>query len=366
MEALTSLHKTPLYQSHINQKARMVDFGGWQMPVQYDGIIAEYFACRNNAAVFDICHMGEFLLTGDLEASGLNRLVTCALDNMNIKTCRYGMMLNEQGGVIDDLIVFRLSEKEYWLVVNAANIDKDFSHLQKNLSSQADIKDKSAQTGKIDLQGPVSREILSTLIPGIEKLKYYQCDSFAIENEPCLVSRTGYTGELGYEIFLSVEKTKKLWEKLLENDNVKPAGLGARDVLRIEMGYSLYGHEISESVSPLESGLEKFVDFTKDFIGKEALEAQKGKEIKRKIVYLVSETRRAPRQGQKVFTQENKEIGYITSGTFSPELRKGIGIALVSCADIEKSDKMSFGENKNYFSATKYQKPFYKKGSYKA
>jgi len=168
------------------------------------------------------------------------------------------------------------------------------------------------------------------------------------------------------KIFLSVEKTKKLWEKLLENDNVKPAGLGARDVLRIEMGYSLYGHEISESVSPLESGLEKFVDFTKDFIGKEALEAQKGKEIKRKIVYLVSETRRAPRQGQKVFTQENKEIGYITSGTFSPELRKGIGIALVSCADIEKSDKMSFGENKNYFSATKYQKPFYKKGSYKA
>ncbi|MDP8265976.1 MAG: glycine cleavage system aminomethyltransferase GcvT [Candidatus Aceula meridiana] len=365
MEVPALLYKTPLYQNHIAQNARMVNFCGWQMPVQYDGIIAEYLACRKKAAVFDICHMGEFLLTGDLETSGLNRVMTCTLDNMKIKTCRYGLMLNEQGGVIDDLIVFRLSEKEYWLVVNAANIDKDFAHLKKYLSLEADIKDKSTQTGKIDLQGPVSREVLEIIIPGIEKLKYYQFDLFDIEGESCIVSRTGYTGELGYEIFLPSEKTKKMWEKLLENDNVKSAGLGARDVLRIEMGYSLYGHEINDEISPIESGLEKFVDFSKEFVGKEALRVQTGKTPRRKIIYLVSDTRRAPRQGQKVFTQENKEIGYITSGTFSPEFQKGIGIALVSCAGIEESDKMLFGDSKKYFAATKYQKPFYKKGSYK-
>ena len=256
----------------------MVPFGGWDMPVQYkEGILAEYEQTRKGAAVFDICHMGEFIIEGDAQASGLDRLVMQRLSDIPIKTSRYGAMLNEEGGVLDDLIVFRLEEKKWFMLVNASTADDDAAHFRRELSSTAVFHDISAQTGKIDIQGPLSREVMKQFVPDIEKLNYFHFDFFNLLGHNVLISRTGYTGELGYEIFYPWDKTLVLWEALLKDTRVKPAGLGARDLLRIEAGYCLYGHELQENISVLESGLDRFIDWEKEFIGKEALLKEKEK-----------------------------------------------------------------------------------------
>lgn len=336
------------------------------MPVQYTGILDEYSQCRKLAALFDICHMGEFIVEGDGALAGLETIFTNTVSTIAINRSRYGLMLNEQGGVIDDLIIFRLAEKKFMLVVNAANIEKDFAHIQKTIGVKVRCEDISEKTGKLDLQGPLAREVLSRLCPSIEKLKYFQFDEFDLLGERCLISRTGYTGELGYEIFYPSSKTKILWQKILENDKVKPAGLGARDVLRIEMAYSLYGHEINENILPLEAGLEPFVDLSKDFIGKNALLKQKQQGLARTIIYFVSADRRSPRQGHKIFSADNHMIGVVTSGTYSPALEKGVGIGLVSPKANLVSGKISFGATAGAAQGQICQKPFYKQGSLKA
>jgi len=365
MNSPDTLKQTPLYQDHLNLKAKMVSFGGWSMPVQYTGILDEYWQCRKEAALFDICHMGEFIVEGDLALSSLQKLFTANLDNLAVHRSRYGLMLNLKGGVIDDLIIFRLAEKKFFIVVNAANSDKDFSHLEQAVKGKALCENISGKTGKLDLQGPCAREVLSKLCPDIAKLKYFQFDTFSLLGEECLISRTGYTGELGYEIFYPWSKTKMLWQKILENDKVKPAGLGARDILRIEMAYSLYGHEISEDVSPLDAGLESFVNFDKDFIGKDVLLKRKEKGLVQRMIYFVSADRRSPRQSHKLFSWDKREIGEVTSGTFSPALEKGIGMGRVlSSADVA-SGAIFFGSSQNAVAAQLCSKPFYQEGTLK-
>ncbi len=360
------LKQTPLYPDHVHLKAKMVPFGGWSMPVQYGGILDEYAQCRKAAALFDICHMGEFVVEGDRALSSLQGIVTANLDTLAIHRSRYCLMLNEQGGVIDDLIVFRLSDKKFFLVVNAANIDKDFCYLQKAIGSKVHCVNISSETGKLDLQGPYAREALVQLCPDIGKLKYFQSDTFSLLGEECLISRTGYTGELGYEIFYPWSKTKIVWQKILENDKVKPAGLGARDILRIEMAYSLYGHELSESISPLEAGLESFVNLDKEFVGRNALLKQKKEGLMRRIVYFTSVDRRSPRLGHKLFSLDGQEVGEVTSGTFSPALQKGIGIGLVSSGANLSKESIFFGlDQKNRVAGLLCQKPFYKQGTLK-
>jgi len=360
-----SLQRTPLYEEHLALGARMVPFGGWEMPVQYEGILAEHKHTREAVTVFDTCHMGEFTIHGEPGKVGLDRLVTMNLQTMPYKTCRYGFLLNEKGGVMDDLIVFRIDEEKWFIVVNGATTLKDADHFRRHLKEKEAFEDISAKTGKIDIQGPLARNILKSLVDGIEKLDYYTFDFFDLLGENVLISRTGYTGELGYEIFYPWQKIKELWRVLLENGKVKPAGLGARDMLRLEVGYCLYGHELDEHISPLEAGLEKFIDFEKDFIGKKALLEQKKQEIPHRLIGVASASRRAPRLGQKIYSLDGKEIGSITSGSFSPMVGIGVGLGFVKIEAAAKGTAILFGNEKLKSEGEITSRIFYRNGSLK-
>lgn len=360
-----TLKQTPLYKEHAALNARIVPFGGWEMPVQYTGILAEYEHTRKAVTLFDTCHMGEFLIRGDCRETGMDAIVTMAIADMPVHACRYGMMLNDHGGVIDDLVVFREGREEWFIVVNGATTAKDARHFRERLKQPQAFKDISAAIGKIDVQGPRSREILAALVPGIEKLSYYTFDRFTLLGETVRVSRTGYTGELGYEIYSSAAAAPAVWRELLKNTGVKPAGLGARDVLRLEAGYSLYGHELSETITPLEAGLMRFVDLTKNFIGKDALLKQQTEGPRRKIIGFISDTRRAPRQDHKIYAATGEPIGIVTSGTFSPHCQRGIGLGFAPSALAKTGQKIYFGDDKNKNSAIMSTRTFYKNGSLK-
>lgn len=363
--SLEVLKNTPLEQEHVALGAKMVGFGGWNMPLQYEGILQEHVYNRKTVSIFDCSHMGEFILHGDLSSSGLDRIVTQPLKDMPVKTCRYGTILNEQGGAVDDLIVYKISEIKWMIVVNAANIDKDREHFLKHLSKSARLEDVSMATAKLDLQGPLSRDVLSQIVPDIKKLEYYGFDEFTLLGEKSIISRTGYTGELGYEIYFPWIKAKDLWKEIIKNGNVKPTGLGVRDVLRVEMCYPLYGHELDETITPLEAGLKKFVDLTKEFVGRDALMARAQEPGARKTVYFASESRRSPRSHHKIFTPDGRDVGLVTSGTFSPALGVGIGIGMVTEPSLKTGDQILFGDDKSSSPATLTARPFYKQGSIK-
>lgn len=355
------MRQTPLHSYHKSVAARMAEFGGWDMPIDYGSILAEHRHCREQAALFDICHMGEFLFTGDPVAAGLDAALTLPVTKIAVGRSKYGFLLNPRGGVIDDLIVFRLAENRFFIVVNAARAAIDFAALQAAVPGGA-LTDVSDATGKIDLQGPLAREVLRAhLGPELDALKYFQFRHFSLLGEEALVSRTGYTGELGYELFISAGKVRALWDLLLSDARVRPAGLGARDILRLEMGYSLYGHELDETISPLEAGLDPFVDFTKEFTGRDALLQQKLHGFSRCKAAFISATRRPPRGGQKLFA-DGREIGIVTSGTFSPLLGHGLGLGLVraECADLER--KLQLGSPAGD-ELTVVELPFYRNGS---
>lgn len=360
----TENKKTPLYQEHLALKARMVPFAGWCMPVQYEGILNEYEHTRSQVSLFDTCHMSEFLIDGNCLENGLDHVVTQSICDMPLKTCRYGLMLHPSGGIVDDLVVYRLDIDRWMIVANAGTIDKDFENLRNHISSSGNLRNISEETGKIDVQGPLSRDVLKTWIPGIEKLKYFTFDIFPVLGEKCIVSRTGYTGELGFEIYFPAKRMTELWRELLKNPIVKSAGLGVRDVLRLEMGYSLYGNDLDDTISPLEAGLERFIDFQKSFIGQEALFKQQQSSQHRRMISFVSLSRRSPRHLQKVFFKDFKEIGFVTSGTFSPHLKKGVGLGLVK-AEIPLGEKIFFGDDKIKEEAEVTLRPFYRKGSLK-
>lgn len=359
------LLNTPLVDEHIALGAKMVGFGGWNMPLQYESILVEWEYNRKGCSIFDCSHMGEFIIEGDVETSGLNRIVTQRLSDMPLNACRYGAILNERGGIIDDLIVYRLENAKWMIVVNAANIQKDADHFKKHLSPTARFTDMSAQTAKLDLQGPLSREILKTVVPNLPDLSYYTFTHVELCGTTCLISRTGYTGELGFEIYCPAEKAKNIWQTFLKNDRVKPTGLGVRDVLRIEMCYALYGHELDEAGSPLQAGLTPFIDFNKDFIGRDALLKEKASGIKRSQAFLLSESRKSPRQGHQIFTPDGKSIGIITSGSYAPGVERGVGIGLIDQGFGTIGADVLFGDDKHKSPARLVKRPFYTAGSLK-
>jgi len=322
--------KTPLYNTHILLNAKIAPFGGWLMPIQYQGILAEHAHTRKAASLFDICHMGEFLLEADPASSGFDRIITQNIISMPQGACRYGFMLNQQAGILDDLVVYRINKTNWMLVVNAATTTGDYAHLKQNLRGQYSLKDVSDKTGKLDVQGPESLDVLKSIFgPGPSKLKYYTSGEFIFQGQRCLISRTGYTGELGYEIYISTDYVVKLWEVLLQDERLKPAGLGSRDTLRLEMGYPLYGQDLDTSHSPLAAGLLKFVDLTKDFIGKDALLKEQGGQPKERLICFQADSRRAPRHGFAIFAGDQR-VGSVTSGSFSPSLSVGIGMGYVT------------------------------------
>jgi len=333
------------------------------MPIQYEGIIAEHNRTRRSAALFDICHMGEFIIHGDALRSGLENIVTFNVSTMPLGGCRYGFMLNDNGGIIDDLIIYRMEQEKYMLVVNAVTRYKDSEHIKNNLSAGVVLEDISDNTAKLDLQGPLSRDILTGVFGSdILGLKYYHFIELTILSKQAIISRTGYTGELGYEIYIDAECAAEVWNILLKSEKVKPAGLGARDTLRLEMGLPLYGQDIDETTTPLEAGFDRFIDLNKDFRGKDILLKQREQGLSKKLISFISDTRRSPRHNDKIIS-ENKEIGEVTSGSFSPSLGKGIGMGYVE----NGYDWLGLGivvkNEKAELLAKITDKPFYKSGS---
>lgn len=359
---MEQLKSTPLTSHHRALGALMAPFGGWDMPIQYEGIIAEHRACREQAALFDICHMGEFIFSGDFVKDGLEDVFTFSVASIPVGRSRYGFLLNENGGIIDDLIVFRLADDKAMIVVNAATADNDFDVIKGRLTGGG-IANVTAVTGKLDLQGPLSREVLSRLFePSICNLPYFKFTTAKVLGFEAIVSRTGYTGELGFEIFIPEAKIPELWEMILSDDRVKPAGLGSRDILRLEVGYSLYGSDLSEQITPLEAGLDSFVNFDKNFIGKDALLKQKAEGLTRIKVPFKVASRRSPRHDYRIM-KDGADVGVVTSGAFSPMLGCGIGIGFVPPQMAAPGTPITIVHEKVSMDAEVCQLPFFKEGS---
>jgi aminomethyltransferase len=352
------LKKTPLYKTHLGLGAKIAPFGGWLMPIQYEGILAEHAHTRTKASIFDICHMGEFTIRGDPASTGLDRILTQNIISMPVGSCRYGFMLNEAGGIIDDLVVYRIADKEWMLVVNAATIDGDEASLRKNLRDNCELKNVSDSLGKLDIQGPLSGDVMSKVFgSGIKSLKYYNFGEFDLWGEKCIVSRTGYTGELGYEVYISADNVVKLWDLILGDGMVKPAGLGSRDTLRLEMGYPLCGQDIDAAHTPLAASLEKFVDMSKEFMGKGALINEKKAGPKEKLVCFKSDSRRAPRHGFGIYDGPIR-VGTVTSGSFSPSLSVGIGMGYIK-EKLDIGTKLLVKDQATEIPVVIVPKPFY-------
>lgn len=357
--------KTILYKEHLALQAKMVPFGGWDMPIQYEGIISETEHCRSSVSLFDTCHMGEFFFKGNIATCGIEKPISFNISELPIGKCKYGFLLDTQGCVIDDLIIYRLSEKELMFVVNAGTCENDFNVLNSYLEGDFEFKNISDETVKLDVQGPQSRKVMKKLFEGdFNNITYFGFSHSQYKDHKILISRTGYTGELGFEIYADRSIGAELWKDILADESVKPAGLGARDILRLEMGMSLYGSDIDNETTPIEAGLSFFVDFNKEFVGKDILIKQKEEGTSKKKIAFVADNRRSPRHGYKIFSG-NDEIGIVTSGVFSPMLKRGIGLGFVKPEYTKIGTDILIRNGKTEIKAKVTKTPFYKEGSAK-
>lgn len=361
------LKRTPLYEEHIRLSARMVEFAGYEMPVQYTGVVEEHLACRGSAALFDISHMGEFSFTGPQALSYLESITANEVSRLTDGQAQYSLLLNPMGCVIDDIIVYRLHASHFLMVVNASNIEKDWAWVNAHKRVNVVCHNDSHETALIAIQGPKAKEILQPFVESnLDNLKSFH---FLVCNwaggKKYWVSQTGYTGEDGFEIFCDSNEAAPLWQKLLEVGSplgLTPAGLGARDTLRLEMRYSLYGHEITEETGALEAGLGWVVKLEKgDFIGKNALLKIKEEGLKRKLVGFKLLDKGVPRQGYAIMNH-GKEIGFVTSGTHSPSLGQPIGLGYVPVAYTSLGTKFFIDIRKTPRLAEVVETPFYKRG----
>lgn len=354
---MPELLETPLTLWHREHNAKMASFAGWDMPIQYEGIVSEHEHARAAASVFDICHMGEFLAHGAPDA--LARAVTHNLTALPPGKCRYGFLLNERGGVLDDLIVYRLAEDDFMLVVNGACVESDFAVLRERLPASVALEDISRGTAKIDLQGPLSLEALEAVLgEDFHDLGYFSFRRTAFDGASLLVSRTGYTGELGYELYLPWDKAPALWERLLADARVRPAGLGARDTLRLEAGLPLYGHELDPDHTPAEAGMARMLASAADYVGKAG--AQK---VRQTLTGLRMEGRRAARAGDAlVLPSSGRTVGVVTSGSYAPSLGYAVALAWIDAAHADGADFI-VRTSKAELPAVKTEIPFYTKGT---
>jgi len=324
--------KTPLYDIHKQLGAKIIPFAGYLMPVLYDSINAEHLRVRNAVGMFDITHMGEFEITGPGAKDFVQRLVTNDINKLDVNQIMYTCMCREDGGIIDDLLVYNLKDRVL-LVVNASNIAKDFAHIQKHLIDNVVLVDHSNETALIAVQGPKTADVIAQLSDyPLADLKYYHADNAVIAGESVLLSRTGYTGENGVELYMSNESAAKVWQaafEIVKKLDGGPVGLGARDSLRLEMKFALYGNDITEETNPIEAGLGWVVKLEKDdFIGKDAITEIKKQGIKRKLIGFEMPGKVFPRHGYSII-KDGVKIGEVTSGLFSPSLKKGIGMGYV-------------------------------------
>ena len=359
------MKRTPLYDSHIKLKAKMIDFAGWDMPVYYSGlpagkagIIFEHKAVRSSAGIFDIGHMGAIKVSGPNALPYLQRVLTNDASKLEPGSSQYSLILNNSGGVLDDIFVYRLPDY-YMLVLNASNTEKDINWLKKNNSEKAEITDLKDKMTFLALQGPKSQEILQKVCDiDLKVIGHHKIVSSLISHLPSLISRTGYTGEDGFELFFDRANAELIWGKLVELGAV-PCGLGARDSLRLEAGMPLYGHEYNEGITPLETPFKFAVKMEKgDFIGKAGLLHHQEAGISKKLVGIKLIDKGIPRQGYKVF-EDGKAVGYFTSGTLSPTLNKPIGMAFIRGQYSEMGTRLNVEIRGKLFNAEVVKLPFY-------
>ena len=357
--------KTPLYEAHVKAGGKIVPFGGYLLPVQYkEGVIKEHMAVRTQAGLFDVSHMGEILCQGKDALANLQMMLTNNFDNLTDGQARYSPMCNEQGGTVDDLIVYKKGDEDYFIVVNAANKDKDYQWMLDHQFGEVTFTDVSDQYAQLALQGPKAMEILRKLAPeeNIPKKYYHAVFDTEAAGIPCIISKTGYTGEDGVEIYLDSARAQEMWDALLEagkEEGLIPCGLGARDTLRLEAAMPLYGHEMDEQVTPLEAGLGFAVKMTKeDFIGKKALE-EKGEPARKRIGLKVT-GRGIIREHQDVYLGD-RLIGHTTSGTHCPYLGCPVAVALVDADCTEPGTKVEADVRGRRVEAQIVPLPFYKR-----
>jgi aminomethyltransferase len=375
--------RTPLYEEHVRLGARMIPFGEWIMPVQYSGIMDEHQAVRKNVGVFDISHMGQLIATGPGAAGWLNEMLTNNIEKLEVGTGQYTFLLNEQGGIIDDLIVYRTASQEFLLVVNASRSDEDFGWLQKHLAATkegrspdrpggletaapCELTNRSADYGGLAVQGPRVIELFEALLgKGAELPARNQIRNFDYDGIELTIARTGYTGEDGVEVFFPAKDAAKIWNDLLAKGKelgIRPCGLGARDTLRLEMCYPLNGSDLSPEHNPIEAGLGFFVDLKKPkFIGREELAKAKESGTANKLVAFRMKTKGPPPRPHYAVWREGERIGEVTSGTLSPSLNEGIGMAYVAAAHAKAGTELEIEIRGQKFPAVIEKKPLYKK-----
>lgn len=368
------LKRTALFEEHRRLGGKLIDFGGWQLPVQYSGVMDEHLACRTTAGLFDVSHMGEFHVEGKDAEAFLNFLVAHDVARISTGQAQYTVLCDDGGGIVDDLVLYRRSPDRFLVVVNASNTEKDFDHFQeikarfRGATGDLRISNESSRYTQIAIQGRNSQEITRRLTESdLASIRYYGfTEGRLLGSIPALIARTGYTGEDGFELYVPWDSGPEVWRALLEAGTplgLKPCGLGARDTLRLEMKYPLYGNELSHATNPLEAGLGWVVKLDKeDFIGKGPILNLKAKGLSRKLVGLKLLDRGIPRHGYGVFTEDGQtRIGEITSGTQSPMLRQAIGIAYVAIPQAKEGSRITVDIRGGKIPAEVVPTPFYKR-----
>ena len=357
---------TPLYDEHVRLGAKIVPFAGWLMPVQYTSILEEHQAVRNNVGIFDISHMGQLIVEGSDAREWLNTMLTNNIDKLDVGTGQYTFLLKEDGGIIDDLIVYRVDDEKFLLVVNASCTDEDFAWLDQHRPKDVDLNNRSADFGGVAIQGPRVTELFHALFgDDVDLPPRNHIIDLRLDGTTVSVARTGYTGEDGVEVFFRADEAGTFWNAALERGKafgIKPCGLGARDTLRLEMCYPLNGSDLSPERNPIEAGLGFFVDLTKsNFIGRDALLQTKESGPREKLVsFRMKEKGPPPRPHYAVF-ENGDRIGEVTSGTLSPSLNWGVGMAYVSASHAKIGTQIDIEIREKKFPATIEKKPLYKK-----
>ena len=344
-----SIKRTPLYERHIQAGARMTEYAGWQMPIMYTSLTDEHHAVRNKAGLFDVSHMGEIFIQGPQAEEYINRIFSNDVADIQDGAIIYGFLLYPDGGVVDDLLVYKVSDDYFIFVVNAANTDKDYEWMMKYAGEYDVIVDNNSDAiGQVAIQGPMAEKILQALVPIdlTDIMPFHFVDDIPLANTRALISRTGYTGEDGFEIYTPAEDIQKVWDALIEEggENLQPAGLGCRDTLRFEASMPLYGNEIGEEVSPLKAGLGYFISKTRDnYIGAQAVKEMRNQGIEQHLIGLEIIGKGIARTGYPVYDEDENEIGVITTGYMSPTLGKAIANARVSLSERSPGQKVSIG-----------------------
>ncbi len=354
------MHKTPLYDEHLRIGGKIVDFNGWMLPVQFAGIVKEHIHTRTQVSLFDCSHMGEYLVKGQDAIAKYGREIISDLSKIPVGRCRYGAILNEQGGILDDLISFRMAADELYVVTNAGPLD---AVTERFCAKNPGMKHVSFETAKIDVQGPRAQEIvLKAGFAAAKSLSYFNATWTTWEGHQVLLSRTGYTGELGYELFMANDLSVKMWRRFLEL-GVEPAGLGARDTLRTEVGYNLSGQDFDNTITPLEANMESFIAWDTEFVGKAALMKQRDAGNYARLVGVVTHSKQKPQHNFEV-QHDGNAVGIVTSGTFGPSLGHGVGLARVPESLSKPGTRLSCGARGLDIEVASI--PFYKEGTCRA